>query len=133
MGTQGVKFDRSKFEILEAIKKHNGKLTRAARELNCNYDTIRKYTDDDPEVVQLIKNLRQQYKEDMCDSAEDTLKDAIDGRNVDMTSALKSAFYVLNNLGRERGYTPQQSQEQIIVKYTPDQIQKSLDDSRQIN
>lgn len=131
MGTPGVKFDRSKLEIVEAIKKYNGRLTRVAKEFNCKYDTIRKYTDDDPEVVELIRSLRQHYKENICDDAEDTLKDALDGRDKDMASALKSAFYVLNNLGRDRGYTPQQIQEQSIIKYTPDQIQKSIDDSRQ--
>lgn len=123
MATSGVKFNRSKNEIIEAIKKHNGKLTKVAKHLNCCYDTVRKYTDDDPEIVKLIHNLRQEYDENLCDLAEDTLTDAMDARVGDMTNALKSAFFVLNNKGKNRGYNHPEANTNV-VQVTPQQILK---------
>ena len=124
MGTPGVKFDRPKSEIVEAIIKNNGKLTKVAKQLRCCYETVRKYTDDDPEIVQLIHNLRQEYDENLCDLAEDTLTDAMDARVGDMANALKSAFFVLNNKGRNRGYNPPQAGFNTGVQATPEQILK---------
>jgi len=95
-----------KHEIVESIKKYKGRLTKVAKELGCSYMTIRNHTDPYPEVVELIKHLRMDWNESLLDSAEDTLTDALDARNSDMNNALKSAFFVLNNKGKERGYVP---------------------------
>lgn len=126
MATPGVKFDTPLEEIVELIKKHRGRLTKVAKELNCKYDTVRKYTDPYPEVVQLIKELRRDYEEDMCDLAEDTLFDAMDKRLVDMSNALKSAFFLLNNKGKDRGYNHPDSQNSGI-QLTPAQITQVID------
>lgn len=123
MGTSGVKFDRSKDDIIDAIKKHRGKLYKVAKQLNCHYETVRKYTDDDPDIVQLIHDLRHGYDEDLCDLAEDTLVDAMEARVGDMGNALKSAFFVLNNKGKDRGYNHPDSIANT-VQATPQQILK---------
>lgn len=126
MGTQGVTFDKPRSVIIEAIKKHKGRLTKVAKELGCHYETVRKYTDPDPELVELIKMLRADYDANLCDLAEDTLTDAMDNRGLDMNNALKSAFFVLNNKGKDRGYNHPDAQTNLI-QMTPEQAQKLID------
>jgi DNA-directed RNA polymerase sigma subunit (sigma70/sigma32) len=132
MATPGKLFTKSKDEIVEAIKKHKGRLTKVAKELNCHYDTVRKYTDPYPEIVDLIKYLRQDYDENLCDLAEDTLTTAMENCPDDMSSALKSAFFVLNNKGKQRGYNHPDAQASTI-QITPSQIMQLMpDESRAI-
>lgn len=118
MATPGVPFDIPIATIVASIKKHKGRLGKVAQELKCHFCTIKKYTDKHPEVVELIKDLRRDWNETLLDAAEDTLTDAMDARIDDMGSALKSAFFVLNNKGRERGYIPPSQQESSERKYS---------------
>ena len=106
MASPGVPLKWKKHEIVDSIKKHKGRLTKVAKELGCSYMTIRNHTDPHPEVVELIKHLRTDWNENLLDAAEDTLTDALERRDSDMNNALKSAFFVLNNKGKERGFTP---------------------------
>jgi len=134
MGTQGVEFKKTKSEICESIKKHKGRLTKVAKEFNICYQTIRNHTDKFPELVELIKNLRQDRDENLLDEAEDTIQDALEGRSQDMGSALKSAFFVLNNKGKSRGYTPPNApQEPTVNSYTTDQIRQSITVKQEMN
>jgi hypothetical protein len=129
MGTQGVRFDKPKSEICEAIKKHRGRLTKVAKQFGVCYQTIRSYTDNDPELVELISYLRKDYDENLCDLAEDTLTDAMDNRIEDMSNALKSAFFVLNNKAKERGYNHPDSQNSG-PKMTPEQVMQLVNESK---
>lgn len=105
MGTPGVKWNVSKAAIVKAIKKHKGKITYAARELDCDYTTIKKRINADPELIALIDEERNSFSELLLDSAEDTLLYGISNRQKDLGKALSSAFFVLNNKGKQRGYT----------------------------
>lgn len=134
MGTPGVAFNKEKSEIVESIKKHKGRLTKVAKEFNVCYETIRKYTDPYPDIVALIKNLREDREENLLDEAEDTLEDAMKFRVDDMGSALKSAFFVLNNKGKSRGYTPPNAhQDPTVNSYTPQQIRDSIKITQDMN
>ena len=103
LGTPGVPWDKSKEEIVEALKKNKGKLTHAAKSLKCCYDTIRKYTDQDPELVQLISDLRQSHDNELLDTAEDVILHGMT-QQTDLTNALKAAFFVLNSKGTSRNW-----------------------------
>ena len=107
MGVQGSPCDLTKAEITEALKKRKGRITYAAKDLNVKYETLKKKIDADPELVQLLHDLRYVFDETMLDSAEDTLMYGMGKREVDLGNALRSAFYILNNKGKGRGYTGQ--------------------------
>lgn len=134
MGTPGVPLNFDKAVITSAIKKHRGRLYNVAKELGCHYETVRKYTDPHPDLVELIANLRKDFDENLCNSAEDTLTDAMEGRKKDMASALRSAFFVLNNKGIDRGYTPPHNMvKDDGKKVTPEQInqlQQIIDENK---
>lgn len=104
MGIPGVPFNCTKNQILDAIKKSGGRFLHIAALLNYDDSTVRKHINADPELVQALKDARNTRDEGLLDGAEDTLKLALEKADTDIQSALKSAFYVLNNKGKERGY-----------------------------
>lgn len=106
MATCGSKWVKSREEIVECLKKHSGKLTYCAREFGVKYDTLKKRIDEDEDLIQLVSDLRNAHSETLLDMAEDTLQYAMRNRETDLGNALKSTFFVLNNKGKERGYSP---------------------------
>jgi hypothetical protein len=55
-------------------------------------------------------------------------------RQEDMGNALKSAFFILNNKGKSRGYTPPNAPQEISTNsYTPAQIQQSIKINKEMN
>jgi len=104
MGIGGVPFDCTKLEILDAIKKSGGRFLKIASILGYADQTVRTHIYADPELMQALKDARKTRDEKLLDGAEDTLSLALERADTDMQSALKSAFYVLNNKGQERGF-----------------------------
>ena len=117
MATPGSGWVVTRQEIVERLKLYGGRLVKTAKSFGVKYDTLRKKIDPDPELVQLVSDLRNDYDHTLLDEAEDTLSYALAKRKKDMTNALKCAFYVLNNKGIERGYS---------VKNSPSYMDKSL-------
>ena len=106
MGTQGVPNNLSKTAITSSLKENKGRITYAARQLNVAHCTLRKRINEDPELVELLSQLRHEYEENLLDSAENTLDVSVN-KHEDMQSALKATFFILNNKGKSRGYTGQ--------------------------
>lgn len=120
MGIPGVPFDCTKDQILDAIKKSGGRFLHIAALLNYDDTTVRKHINADPELVQALKDARKTRDEGLLDGAEDALKKALEKVDTDMQSALKSAFYVLNNKGQDRGYCP--SEVKAAMNQQPTQV-----------
>jgi hypothetical protein len=118
MGTQGVPLNIPKSAIIDSIKKNNGVLTYVCRELDIHHSTALKIINADPELVELLKEERHSFTENLCDLSENVLKEALIQRE-DLNSAIRSSQYVLNNQGRKRGYTP------LTVPVTDEQIKKA--------
>ena len=106
MGTPGVPWDVPEVTIVAALKKHMGKVTYAAADLKCCAMTLRRYLRNNPHLNDLVADLRIDLDHMLCDSAEHVLGALLDNARKDATNALKSAMYVLNNKGKERGYQP---------------------------
>jgi hypothetical protein len=106
MGVGGHPFKAHKHLIIESIVKHKGVLVRIAKDFGVERNTIRRKINEDPELIEELANARKDYIENLCDDAEDVLSMALKKADVDTNNGLKSAFYILNNLGRDRGYTP---------------------------
>ena len=111
MGTSGVPWVVDKTVIVETLKARKGRLSYAAKDLNVHFSTLKNRIDADPELVQLLQDLRNGFDVLLVDSAEDLLLYAIAQKEKDLTNALKSSFYILNNKGRSRGYSPNKSGE----------------------
>lgn len=107
MGTQGVPLKPIPHnEIKSAIKNNKGRLTYAAKALGICYDSIRKLIDPHPELVEFVAKCRNEFDHSLLDQAESVLVHAMNQHEKDLTNALKSTFFVLNNKGKERGYHP---------------------------
>jgi hypothetical protein len=120
MGTPGVPWEGTKVQILASIKKQHGRVTYVAKELNCDYITVKKRIDADPELTKALADARSGFGETLLDMSESALMRGL--TNEDPNAYLKSAFYVLNNKGKERGYShavlaPQSERvEQLIIQ-----------------
>lgn len=114
MGTQGVPWDVEKSVIIEALKRQKGRLTYACKDLDCAYETLKRHINKDPELQEIVSQLRNQFDCALLDTAESVLMKGM--AQEDIAQALRASFYVLNNKGAERGYNhPEASQ----VKITP--------------
>lgn len=108
MGIPGVPFEscHEKQEILDALKKHDGKISYVAKEIGCSQDTIYRYMERHPDVREARKAAQKAYlnkRLDVCESVLDVLANKV---HTDPAHALKAAMYTLNNLGKERGFAP---------------------------
>jgi hypothetical protein len=102
MGTSGVPWDVPKPQIIEALKRQKGRLTYACKDLDCRYETLKKYIDKNPDIQELLKELRNDFDNTLLDMAESSLIRGM--QETDPAAYLKSCIYVLNNKGHERGY-----------------------------
>jgi len=105
MGTPGVLLDIPKEVLVCALKKNKGVLSRVGVSLDICRDSVRKLVVKH-DLQELLDTLRCNYKNTLLDDAEDNLSFAMQQRDKDLNNALKASFFVLNNMGRERGYTP---------------------------
>jgi hypothetical protein len=104
MGTQGVPLDIPKSVIIDSIKKRKGVVTYVCKDLDICHDTALKYINADPELKQLLADQRHSYDEYLCDKSESVLVYALNRCETDLSNALGSAKYILNNKGKSRGY-----------------------------
>ena len=125
MGTSGVPWNVDKNAIIAALKHRKGRITFAAKDLNVHHCTLRKKINADPELMQIMEDERQAFDTLLLDSGEDCLLYAISKRDTDLPSALKSSFYILNNKGRSRGYSPKCNEGSIEI-HDPREIAQAL-------
>jgi hypothetical protein len=106
MGTSGVPWSKDRNTIIEAIKRHKGRITLIAKDplINCHFQTIQKRINADEELKELLCHYRNDWVESTLNQAEDVLKQAMDMVIEEPGVALKSAMFFLNNQGKERGY-----------------------------
>lgn len=128
MGTPGVPLNIPKESIAASIKSCRGRMTHMAPALDCSIIYLRERINADPELVALLAETRNHRDENLLDGAEDTLQFALDQRkdaDGDINAALKSAFFVLNNKGRKRGYIPANAVDpSIAYQVTPEQLRQ---------
>lgn len=108
MGISGVPFEKShaKIDIIESLKKHDGKLSYVAKELGTTYTSLLAYLERHPDVKEVRENAQKAYlhkRLDVCESVLDVLANKV---HTDPAYALKAAMYTLNNLGKDRGFAP---------------------------
>ena len=105
MGTPGVKWVCKKETIQLALKNARGRITYAAKVLKVTHNTLRKRVTE-LGLDDFMSDLRNEFDETMLDSAEDALEFAISKKEEDGANSLKASFFILNNKGAERGYSP---------------------------
>jgi len=128
----GRLWEHKKSDIEEALKKRRGLVTKAAKDLKVKYDTIMKYINEDPELVELLHKLRTEYEEVLLDTAEDVLMHTMSKIDTDPNNALKSSFFVLNSKGDKRGYkNTGATHNTYLVAQDPTKINASNSDSEQ--
>ena len=102
MATSGVSFNPNRDSLITALKNARGRISHACVALKCCIRTLRIYIQKDTELTELLADLREGRDHTLLDAAEDALERAL--KHEDPQAYLKSAFFVLNNKGRSRGY-----------------------------
>ncbi len=97
---QGNKFTRE--EVLYAVRRCNGIVTRVAGILNCDWKTARTYI----YKWKTTKDLFESYKQYITDIAEDKLKERI------KNGEWKAIRFWLTTIGKDRGYREEEHAEQ---------------------
>lgn len=105
MATSGSAWVCETAKIIEALKNHKGRVTYAAKALDVAYITLKKKIDADPELTQLVSDLRNDFENTLLDLAENVVGRAMQDQDNDPNNALKSAFFTLNSKGKTRGWT----------------------------
>jgi len=105
MGVSGVPLPITHAEIKEAIKKHKGVVSSVCKTLNMGHNAFYVRMAEDPTIKQCLDEARSEFDDFICDLSENVLTYALSQRD-DLSSALGSAKYVLNNKGKKRGYSP---------------------------
>ena len=104
MGTPGVPFDVPKDKIVTALKNAKGVIEKTAIELKYAPNTVLRHIKKDPELVELLANLRSDYEETLLNLAEGVVETALRNHATDANNAVKMAMFTLNARGRERGW-----------------------------
>lgn len=105
MGCQGVPWNVPKSVIITALKTAKGRIYKASEALDCDHSTLLKHIKKDPELVELLSDLRASKYDWMLDKSEDKISEALEQME-DLSNGLKAAFFVLNSKGKdERGWT----------------------------
>jgi len=103
MQGRSLELDFTEEHIKELIIKHRGRISWMADEMgvarNCLYDYI-----DIHDLHGLMKKARFYRKEERNDTAEKVLEALIDLVETDPSLAFKSATYILEAHGKDRGY-----------------------------
>ena len=105
MGTPGVPLNLPPGAIAASIKKNKGVGSKICKELDIHHSTFIEHVRADPVLVKLLDDARHDRLEERLDDAENTLDECKNQRQ-ELSVALKSAMYLLNNRGKSRGYAP---------------------------
>lgn len=105
MAIPGVKWTASKSDIVDAIVRNEGVITKIAKDLGVSHQTIYVYFAANPDVEAINTEMRNQFVSKMCDKAERTIDHLMSRTDDEPAVALKASQYVLNNQARKRGYT----------------------------
>jgi len=125
MGTPGVPWKMAKSRILEVIKKKKGVVAQICKELDIAFETYVKHIKNKEEFKEAIDNARNDYDTTIADMAENALMRGL--QDEDPNAYLKSAMYVLNNKGRDRGYNHPEAQKQV---FTLVEVKEKLKDGK---
>jgi len=88
-------------EVAAAIRKNNGMLAAAARELGVSRQTVYNYI----EKYVTVREARDEARDSLLDMTEGKLFAAIQGGNV------TAIMFALKTIGKERGYVERQQHE----------------------
>lgn len=103
-------------ELIEALRKHRGRMSRAARAVGCSLRTIQDRRLESPEVDEAALLAR----EEMVDKAEEALEELIDAKD------FRAISFVLRTLGRDRGYVERTE----IVSVSDDPLDQAAAEER---
>ncbi len=103
MGRPGTKSKLTKADFADAIKKSKGFVVKAAKILKLNrthfHEKVTEYG-----LRDLLREAREDYEEEMVDLAEEFNAWALQNKIEMPAIAQKSAFHILDNLGKKFGY-----------------------------
>lgn len=103
MGVQGIPHGFTDQEIFDAIEKTKGVVVRASELLCLSPRALHEILSEKPHLRTALREIRRQFQYEMVDQSEQVLCKSI-YQEEDLSLALRAATYILNNLGRDRGY-----------------------------
>ena len=133
MATSGIAWNPPKETIITVLKECKGVLTHAAKKFDVTPLTLRRKVQQDDELVELLKNLREDYETVMLDMAENCVAFAMSQQTKRPEQALKASFFVLNSKGKTRGWSNTFTDNQVYSPQLSNENEKmELDGLRQL-
>jgi len=128
MGIQGKFCNIEKSALTAAILKHHGVLTKVAKEFDVNRFTIRLKIQEDQELVELLRHVRQDVSGKFVELAENTIFYALSNVHKDLNSALKAAALVIKYKGKDFDWhemNEQLKQDITVIEVNPESVTES--------
>ena len=100
---QGTLTQIDPLHFLQIMEKNKCVITHAAKQIGISrvaiYNYIKRHNLEDE-----ITKLRFAYVEQLIDKAEGVIEYAMEQKEEDLTNSIKASVFLLNNLGKSRGY-----------------------------
>jgi DNA-binding PucR family transcriptional regulator len=120
MAIGGVAWNPPLQDIIDALIKHHGVVTQAAKELGVVRQTLSVKIAETPELQAILPGLREQLVERKVDVAEETLDWVMSLKDKDVSNTLKATMFTLNNLARKRGYACNEERAAMVTSCAAD-------------
>ncbi len=104
MAIRGVPLNKTKQNIIDALKECKGVVTHAANKLKITRQCIYNIIKENEDMKPLLAEMREEYEEELLDAAEDVITYALNNKENDLTNAMKAAYFALNNKGSKRNW-----------------------------
>jgi hypothetical protein len=104
MPIDAVIWDKSKCDVCDALTKHKGVVARAAKELSIARYSLYRLIKEDPDLYNLLWDLRSDTEEQFLDVAESIIMRSMSDYEKRPSNSLRAAMYVTNSIGKSRGW-----------------------------
>jgi hypothetical protein len=109
MGIGGINHKLTELDISDALQQNRGVISQAAIELGISRQHLNVLMRQYPAVMEQLPKWRNNFEENLLDSAEATVQYCMNMRKEKTAIALRAATYVLDKRGEARGWLPTQS------------------------
>lgn len=110
MGTPGVAHDITTDQLRQSIVKNKGLVKLVCEELNYCYRVVVRLINENPELVELLKEMREIRHEYALDTAEKTLIRQMEEHHKDESLAQKAATFFISKKGYMRGFKDEEKE-----------------------
>jgi hypothetical protein len=124
---RGQPFNKSTSDVTDALKECFGNVTYAAKKLGVHRDTIHDFIAENPEMYQILEQIRRKNDFDFLDMAEYVLKRNLENIDTHPKTALEAARLVFDRKGKSRGWQSVNEENKAYNQEDKDRLSALMD------